>query len=469
LTDFPFFYSVKNDLAGLCGIAVIKASMRSSTPDSNGNKRSLIICGSLIRNFLRIETLIPRRHIINSRIIKCVTDTARLIRASSVRAMSTKDIYNISLTELGTHRHLGSLVSTVVLKTGIHSGSVSILASNTSSDSVSLHKGIYFKIGYLSPFFATPSPSLCCTYSNCRVLLSEGSITNFSSLLHLVEFLSSRGRALSIFCSFMSPSVVSTLVLNHLKGSIKVVVSKFGAVGSRRREMCLDLSAVTGAVLIKTSYIMRSPLRDASLLGYASRLTVRKTTTHILGEPSFADAVSARISELRVSLSLQTSDRSSGLIKESLSRLSSANAVINISSSHARDYSIKSAILYKSIHSLKTYISEGYLPGGGSFFLLSSKKIKLIVEEKNKIIWSQSLASVCNALYSKSHMDPNYVFEHIANNNSPFYGFDIISSGFGDMRSRGIFDCSQTSRKLLCLSVLGSRSFITASSVLLRD
>lgn len=297
------------------------------------------------------------------------------LKKSAKEVKNSKEIANIATVSASGNEEIGSFISQAMDKVG-RSGVVTIEEGKGRETSIELVEGMQFDRGYLSPYFCTDQEKMMIEMQDAVVLLVDKKITSIHDLLPILQQVATIGKELLLIAEDLEGDALATLVVNKLRGTLKIAVVKSPGFGDRRKEMLEDIAILTGGQVVSEE--AGSQLKDATLqmLGEVEKISISKENTTLINGKGDADKIAARVSQLEKQSENSTSSYDKEKLLERKAKLSGGVAVIRVGAATEPEMKQKKQIFEDSLNSTKAAISEGIVSGGGTALFNASSVLK---------------------------------------------------------------------------------------------
>jgi chaperonin GroEL len=306
-----------------------------------------------------------------------------------------------------------------------------------------------FDRGYLSPYFITDSESMETVLEDVYLLIHDKKISNMKDLLPILEKVSQAGKSLLILAEDIEGEALATLVVNKLRGTIKVCAVKAPGFGDRRKEMLQDIAVITGGTVISEDQGYKLENATISYLGEAGRVVIDKDNTTIVSGSGEVDMIKARINEIKVQVDKSSSDYDKEKLQERLAKLSGGVAVLNVGAATEIEMKEKKARVEDALHATRAAVEEGIIPGGGVALLRTLTKLnKLKTTDEQMIgvrIVIRSLEEPVRQIAANAGHEPSIVVQKIMDGKGDF-GFDAHKEEYVNMIGAGVIDPTKVTR-----------------------
>jgi chaperonin GroEL len=313
-------------------------------------------------------------------------------------------------------------------------------------------EGMQFDRGYLSPYFVTNSETMEVEMDDPVILIHDKKISVMKDLLPVLEKVAQMGKGLMIISEDIEGEALATLVVNKLRGTIKVAAVKAPGFGDRRKAMLEDIAILTGGRVISEETGFKLENATTGDLGSAKRITVDKDNTTIVEGAGKADDIKGRISQIKKQIETTTSDYDKEKLQERLAKLAGGVAVLNIGAATEVEMKEKKARVEDALHATRAAVEEGIIPGGGITYIRSLDALeKMDVEGDEKIgvnIVRRALEEPIRQISENAGLEGSIVVQKVREGEGPF-GFNAETGEFLDLFKAGVIDPTKVTRVAL--------------------
>lgn len=374
---------------------------------------------------------------------KAVEAIVKEIEKAAIPVKSSKETKNIATASASGNEEIGSLIAEAMEKVG-KSGVVTIEEAKGTETSIELVEGMQFDRGYISAYFCTNPDRMIAELSNSpQILLVDKKITNIHEILPTLSAIATAGKELVIIAEDIEADALSTLVVNKLRGTLKVVAIKAPGFGDRRKAILQDIAVLTGATVVSEETGMSLKEIPANVLGNAEKVIVSKEHTTVVSGKGSDKAVKARISQIDAEISTTKSSYDKEKLEERKAKLSGGVAVIRVGAVTEPELKQKKQIFEDSLNSTKAAMEEGVVPGGGIALLRASRTLDKLKLEGDEAIGVKIVATACEApikqIVSNAGFDGAVVLADVLQS-KPNYGFNAMTDKVEDLLAAGIID-----------------------------
>ena len=402
---------------------------------------------------------------------KAVADVVAELKKMAVSVKDSKEsIAQVGSISANNDAEIGGLLADAMEKAG-KDGVITVDEGKSLKTEVEWVEGMQFDRGYLSPYFVTDTQKMECVLENPYVLLFEKKISNIKDFIPILEAVVNSGRPLFIVAEDVDGEALATLVINRLRGGLKVCAVKAPGYGDRRKAMLEDIGILTGGEVLFES-LGRSPesltLAD---LGTAKSIVVSKDSTTIVEGGGKTSDIKARIAQLRREIEVSTSDYDKEKMEERLAKLAGGVAKINVGAATEAEMKEKKARVEDALHATRAAVEEGVLPGGGVALLRASSLVKAgKLAEDEKVGYNIILRACCAPIAQiagNAGKDGGVVAEKVREGKGAF-GYNALTDVYEDLIEAGVIDPAKVTRSAL-QNAASVASMMLTSDALIAD
>ena len=362
----------------------------------------------------------------------------------------TKSIAQVGTISANSDEQVGQIIADAMDKVG-KEGVITVEEGSGLDNELDVVEGMQFDRGYLSPYFINNQDNMSAEMEAPYILLVDKKISNIRDLIPLLEQVAKSGKQLIVMAEDVEGEALATLVVNNIRGVVKVAACKAPGFGDRRKAMLEDIAILTGGTVIAEEVGLE--LENASLehLGQAKRVVMNKDTSTIIDGAGSGDKISGRIKEIRAQIEETSSDYDREKLQERVAKLAGGVAVIKVGAATEVEMKEKKARVEDALHSTRAAVEEGVVPGGGVAMiraLLGIGKIEGINEDQNAgiNIACRAMEAPLRQIVQNSGDEPAVVLEKVKAASNINEGYNAASSEYGDMISMGILDPAKVTR-----------------------
>ncbi|CAN5568112.1 chaperonin GroEL [soil metagenome] len=392
--------------------------------------------------------------IIQRGILKAADVACEAITAMSKKVKGHDDYKKVATISANGDEHIGQLMADAMEKVG-KEGVITVDEGKSTESVLEYTEGMQFDKGYLSPYFMTNPNTMEVVYENAYILLHEKKISNLAELLPLLNKIVASSKPLVIIAEDVENEALAALVVNKLRGILKIVAVKAPGFGDRRKAIMGDLAAVVGGEFISEDLGLKLENIELEQLGTAARVVISKENTLIVEGAGGKKAVAARADQIRMQIEKSTSDYDKEKLQERLAKLTCGVAVVKAGANTETEMKERKDLIDDALHATKAAAEEGIIPGGGTAFL---RAIAAVVAGKSKAkgdekigfdIVAEALRAPARQIAENAGEDGEVVVAQILEKESDSYGYNAATGEFGDMYKFGIIDPTKVAKTAL--------------------
>lgn len=383
---------------------------------------------------------------------KAVLAAVEEIKRMAVPCKDDKTIAQVGTISANSDATIGNIIAEAMSKVG-KEGVITVEDGNGLIDELTVVEGMQFDRGYISPYFVNNQHNMSCELENPFILLVDKKISNIREMLPVLEGVAKSGRSLLIIAEDVEGEALATLVVNTIRGIVKVCAVKAPAFGDRRKSMLEDIAILTSGQVIAEEIGLTLENAKIEDLGSAKRVIVTKDNTTIIDGSGDAVKIEARVAQLRKQVEESTSDYDKEKLQERVAKLSGGVAVIKIGAATEVEMKEKKARVDDALHATRAAVEEGVLPGGGVALLRVAGAVKKVVgdnDDQNQgiNIVLRALEAPLRQIVANAGGEPAVVVDKVKAGTGNF-GFNAASGEYGDMIAMGILDPAKVTRSAL--------------------
>ncbi len=427
---------------------VKEVASKTSDVAGDGTTTATVIAQAIIREGLKNVAAGANPMDVKRGIDAAVKVVVEELQAQSKELPGKTEIAQVARISANNDSEIGDLIADAMEKVG-KDGVITVEEAKSTDTSLEVVEGMQFDRGYLSPYFITDSESMETVLEDVYLLIHDKKISNMKDLLPILEKVSQAGKSLLILAEDIEGEALATLVVNKLRGTIKVCAVKAPGFGDRRKEMLQDIAVITGGTVISEDQGYKLENATISYLGEAGRVVIDKDNTTIVSGSGEVDMIKARINEIKVQVDKSSSDYDKEKLQERLAKLSGGVAVLNVGAATEIEMKEKKARVEDALHATRAAVEEGIIPGGGVALLRTLTKLnKLKTTDEQMIgvrIVIRSLEEPVRQIAANAGHEPSIVVQKIMNGKGDF-GFDAHKEEYVNMIGAGVIDPTKVTR-----------------------
>src|SRR5579863_3379767 len=344
---------------------------------------------------------------------------------------------------------IGEMIADAMKKVGT-GGVITVEEAKGTETDVKTVEGMQFDRGYLSPYFVTNADKMEVELDNPYVLIYDKKISSMKELLPILEKQVQTGKPLLIIAEDLDGEALATLVVNKIRGSLKVAAVKAPGFGDRRKAMLEDIAILTGGTLISEERGYKLESADLSFLGQAEKISIDKDNTTIINGIGNPDTIKARVSEIRAQIETTTSDYDKEKLQERLAKLSGGVAVLYIGAASEVEMKEKKDRVDDALHATRAAVEEGIVPGGGVAYIRAIESLEKVkadnADEKTGIaIVRRALEEPLRQIVANSGLEGSIVVQKVREGKDDF-GYNARSDEYQNLKKAGVIDPTKVTR-----------------------
>jgi chaperonin GroEL len=348
---------------------------------------------------------------------------------------------------------IGKLIAEAFTKVG-KEGVITVEEAKGTDTTVDVVEGMQFDRGYISPYFVTNSEKMEAELQNPYILIYDKKISAMKDILHILEKVAQGGRPLLIIAEDLEGEALATLVVNKLRGTIKVAAVKAPGFGDRRKEMLTDIAILTGGTVISEELGHKLEGADLASLGQAASVTIDKDNTTVVGGKGKKEDITGRVNQIKAQLENTTSDYDKEKLQERLAKLAGGVAVLYIGAATEMEMKEKKDRVDDALHATRAAVEEGIVPGGGVAYIRAIEALETKVkgqiadEQTGMAIVRRALEEPLRILTANAGIDGSIVVQKVKEGKAD-YGFNARTEEYENLFAAGVIDPTKVSRVAL--------------------
>ena len=384
---------------------------------------------------------------------KAVVKIIAEIKASSKKVTTNDEIAQVGTISANGDTEVGKMIAEAMAKVG-NEGVITVEEAKTAETELDVVEGMQFDRGYLSPYFITNADKMEAVLEDPLILLFEKKLSSLQALLPVLEAVVQSGKPLVIVAEDIEGEALATLVVNKLRGGLRVAAVKAPGFGDRRKAMLEDLATLTGGQVISEDLGIKLENVTLDMLGRAKKVTITKDDTTIVDGVGSKDDIEARIGQIKRQIEDTTSDYDKEKLQERLAKLAGGVAVIRVGGSTEVEVKEKKDRVDDALNATRAAVEEGIVPGGGVCLLKASKSLEGLKgdnddQEAGIAIVRRALQAPIRQIAENAGVEGSIVVGKILENASVTFGFNAQTEEYVDLIAAGIIDPAKVVRTAL--------------------
>ena len=381
---------------------------------------------------------------------KAVTAVVAEVKSMSRPVGDTAEIAKVGSISANGEAAIGQQIADAMAKVG-NEGVITVEENKGLETETEVVEGMQFDRGYLSPYFVTDPAKMTANLEDCVILLHEKKLTSLGPMVPLLEVVMQAGKQLLVIAEDIDGEALATLVVNNLRGSLKVVGVKAPGFGDRRKAMLQDLAVLTGGQVITDELGIKLESVTMDMLGDANKITITKDTTTIIDGAGDKAAIATRVTQIRAQIEETTSDYDKEKLQERLAKLAGGVAVIKVGGATEIEVKERKDRVDDALNATRAAVEEGVVAGGGVALVHAGKVLEgLKVDNADQAagiaIIRKALQAPLRQIAENAGVDGSVVAGKIVENSSKTFGYDAQSEQYCEMLKAGVIDPTKVVR-----------------------
>ncbi len=407
--------------------------------------------------------------------IKRGIDKGVAVVVENIRSMAQevgddfKKIEDVARVSANNDEAIGRLIAEAMKKVK-KEGVITVDEAKGTETTVDIVEGMQFDRGYISPYFVTNTEKMECEMDSPYILLYDKKISNLKDLLPILESSAQSGRPLLIIAEDVDQEALATLVVNRLRGSLKICAVKAPGFGDRRKEMLEDIAVLTGGTVISEEKGMKLEAATVDFLGRAEKIEVNKENTTIINGSGNKDAIAARVAQIKAQIEQTTSDYDREKLQERLAKLAGGVAVLHIGAPSEVEMKEKKDRVDDALSATRAAIAEGIVPGGGIAYIRSVEKLENLKgdndDETTGIqIVKRAIEEPLRQIVANAGVEGAVVVQKVKEGKADF-GYNARTDSYENLLAAGVIDPAKVTRVALENAASIAGMFLTTECVI---
>ncbi len=380
-----------------------------------------------------------------------------------------KKIEDVARISANNDEAIGRLIAEAMKKVK-REGVITVDEAKGTETSVDIVEGMQFDRGYISPYFVTNAEKMECEMDHPYILIHDKKISNLKDMLPILEATAQSGRPLLIIAEDVDQEALATLVVNRLRGSLKVCAVKAPGFGDRRKEMLEDIAILTGGVVISEEKGMKLDTTGIDALGTAEKVTVNKENTTIVNGAGKKEAIQARVAQIKAQIEQSKSDYDKEKLQERLAKLAGGVAVLHIGAPSEVEMKEKKDRVDDALSATRAAIAEGIVPGGGVAYircvdLLDDLKVETDDEATGVMIVKRAIEEPLRQIVENAGLEGAVVVQRVKEGTGD-YGYNARADRYENLLAAGVIDPAKVTRVALENAASIAGMFLTTECVI---
>ena len=431
---------------------VKEVASQTSDVAGDGTTTATVLAQAIVREGMKAVAAGMNPMDLKRGIDKAVIATVEELKKLSKPCSDTKAIAQVGTISANSDENIGGIISEAMEKVG-KEGVITVEEGSSLENELDVVEGMQFDRGYLSPYFVTNQQNMQAELEEPYVLLFDKKISNIRDLLPVLESVAKAGRPLLIISEDVEGEALATLVVNSIRGIVKVCAVKAPGFGDRRKAMLQDIAILTGGQVISEEVGLSLEKATLDDLGSAKRILITKENTTIIDGAGNGDEIQARVSQVRAQIEEATSDYDKEKLQERVAKLAGGVAVIKVGAATEVEMKEKKARVEDALHATRAAVEEGVVAGGGVALLRARAKITDLTGDNHDQnmgidIARRAMEEPLRQICANAGDEPSVILNKVHEGEGQF-GYNAATGEYGDMLDMGILDPTKVTRSAL--------------------
>ena len=432
---------------------VREVASKTSDNAGDGTTTATVLTASIMKEGLKLVAAGMNPMDLKRGIDLAAAAVVKDIERRAKKVQSSEEIGQVGTISANGDKTVGKMIADAMKKVG-NEGVITVEEAKTAVTELDVVEGMQFDRGYLSPYFITNAEKMMAELEDPYILIHEKKLSSLQPMLPVLEAVVQAGKPLLIIAEDIEGEALATLVVNKLRGGLKVAAVKAPGFGDRRKAMLEDIAVLTAGTMIAEDLGIKLENVTLQMLGKAKRVRIEKENTTIIDGAGSKKDIEGRIAQIKAQIEETTSDYDKEKLQERLAKLSGGVAVIRVGGSTEVEVKEKKDRVDDAMHATKAAVEEGIVPGGGVALLRAKAAIGKLSDENADIqaginIVLRALEAPIRQIAENSGVEGSIVVGKVLENKSPTFGFDAQTEQYVDMLNAGIVDPAKVVRVAL--------------------
>ncbi len=444
---------LEDEIENMGAQMVKEVATKTSDLAGDGTTTATVLAQAIYREGLKSVTAGANPMALKRGIENAVETVVTELKKISVPTSGRKDIKQVATISANGDAEIGDKIADAMDKVG-KDGVITVEEAKSLETTLETVDGMQFDRGYLSPYFITDPEKMECTIEDAYILIYDKKVSTMKDLLPVLEKVAQSGRPMLIVAEDVEGEALATLVVNKLRGTLKVCAVKAPGFGDRRKEMLRDIAILTGGQVISEELGLKLENTTLNDLGRAKRVIVDKDNTTLVDGKGKDDQIEGRKAEIKAQIEKSTSDYDKEKLQERLAKLAGGVAVLNVGAATETEMKEKKARVEDALHATRAAVEEGIVPGGGVALLWCQKSLDKTKghddDEKTGIeIVRRALEEPIRIIAQNAGAEGAIVVGKVKDSKDKNFGYNAQTDKFEDLVASGVIDPTKVTRTAL--------------------
>ncbi len=443
---------VEDKLENVGAQMVKEVASKTSDVAGDGTTTATVLAQAIIAAGMKNVTAGANPMDLKRGIDKAVEAVVGALREMSRDIQDKEEIAQVAAISANNDRTIGDLIADAFDKVG-KDGVITVEEAKGTDTTLDVVEGMQFDRGYLSPYFVTNPESMETVLEDAFLLIYDKKVSAMKDLLPILEKIAQMGAPLLIVAEDVEGEALATLVVNKLRGTLRVAAVKAPGFGDRRKAMLEDIAILTGGTVISEEKGYKLENTGLDMLGRAKRIVINKDNTTVVDGAGEGDQIKGRIGQIRQQIEVTTSDYDREKLQERLAKLSGGVAVLKIGAATEPEMKEKKARVEDALHATRAAVEEGIVPGGGVAYLRALDALESLETSNSDqgigvAIIRRALEEPLRQIVNNAGIEPSIVAQRVREGSGD-YGFNAQTEEYGNLLAQGVIDPTKVTRTAL--------------------
>jgi len=429
-----------------------EVASKTSDIAGDGTTTATVLAQSIVKEGIKLVAAGMNPMDLKRGIDLAVAEVVKDIAHQAKKVKSSDEIAQVGTVAANGEKEIGDMIAKAMQKVG-NEGVITVEEAKSFESELEVVEGMQFDRGYISPYFITNAEKMMAELESPYILIYEKKLSNMQSLLPLLEAVVQAGKPMLVIAEDVEGEALATLVVNKLRGGLKVAAVKAPGLGDRRKAMLQDIAVLTGGELISEDLGIKLENVTVQMLGRAKRVTITKDDTTIIHGVGKKTDIEARIAQIKQQIEDTTSDYDKEKLQERLAKLAGGVAVIKVGGSSEIEVKERKDRVDDALNATRAAVEEGIVPGGGVALLWASRSIETKGENEDQEaginIVRRALQAPIRQIAENAGVEGSIVVGKVTDQKSASFGYDAQTDEYGDLIKKGIIDPAKVVRVAL--------------------
>ena len=432
---------------------VKEVATKTSDLAGDGTTTATVLAQAIFREGLKNVTAGANPMALKRGIDKAVQAVVDELKAISVPTTGKKEIAQVGTISANNDKEIGDLIAEAMEKVG-KDGVITVEEAKGLETNLDTVEGMQFDRGYVSPYFVTDPDKMEAVLEDGVILIHDKKISSMKDLLPILEKVAQLSKPLLIIAEDIEGEALATLVVNKLRGTLRVCAVKAPGFGDRRKAMLQDIAVLTGGQVISEEVGFKLENTVVTDLGRAKRIVVDKDNTTIIDGAGTDDAIQGRVKEIKAAVEKTTSDYDREKLQERLAKIAGGVAVINVGAATESEMKEKKARVEDALHATRAAVEEGIVPGGGVALIRAQRALKDLKfadhdEQVGVDIIRRAIEEPIRMIVQNAGGEGSMVVEKVRSAKDNTFGYNALTDTYEDLVQAGVIDPTKVTRTAL--------------------